>query len=123
MPDPTRTDFRLRFPEFAATADEVVDLALKTGLALCGDAGFEPSLYAAAHVLAVSSQNTGEADSGSGIVGMETLGPRTIQYQNMAKEGDEIGRFFEQSAYGRMVLMLEKRSAANFSIILSEPAS
>lgn len=120
MLDPTHADVKLRFPEFTLTEDSVVDLAIATALKLCGETNFETILYAAAHILAVNSQNTGAADGGSGIVSMEILGPRTVQYQNMAKEGDEIGRFFEQSSYGRTVLMLEKRSTTNFSVMFVE---
>ena len=117
MADPTLAEFRTRFAEYSETTDEVVTAALELAVALCGEAGFQPTLHATAHILALADQETGHADGGSGIVSMEILGPRTVQYQNMAKENRE--RFFEQTAYGRMVLATESRSPAGMAVFFA----
>ena len=113
MPDPTTDEFKARFTEFSV-ADSAIEQALSGAALLCGMSGYEPTLYAAAHILSLAAQNTGEADGGSGIVTMETQGPRTIQYENMS--GGRRDRFFEQTPYGRMVLALESRSAAGLAV-------
>ena len=116
MPDPTTAEFKARFPEFAAV-DDAIEAALSTAVLLCGGSGYEPTLYAAAHVLSLAAQNTGEADGGSGIVSMETQGPRTVQYSNMSEAARQ--RFFEQSPYGRMVITLEGRSSAGLAVFFA----
>ena len=110
MTDPTLSDFRARFPEFAAETfpDATVTGAIETATQITV-VSEDATLYCAAHLLSLRSQETAKPDGGAGEVKWEMQGRRQVQYVTQSKDGD--GRaFFSTTAYGRMVLTLHKAS-------------
>ena len=104
------SDFRIRFPEFAETADVRVLAAIREAEAVT-HVSKDAVLHCAAHMLACMGEETGALDGGSGVVQHETIGSQNMSYRDMA--GDEPREvFFSRSAYGRHVLLLENRAPA-----------
>lgn len=117
--DDLLVDFRVRLPEFVATADSVVEFALGDALliyALC-DTGV---LYLAAHILTLHAESGvgstgGTVDGGDGETTSESAGGVSASFKAMADTGSEA--FFATTAYGRMFLTIRKTSVGHaFSV-------
>ena len=64
--------FKSRFPEFTGDIDPEIELVLDEAF-LIHDIRELATLYCAAHLLALNSEQSGNPDGGSGVVGQETL--------------------------------------------------
>jgi len=104
--DITVSEFRDDFPEFSSSSDALVGRAIRLAYQLT-DISREATLHCAAHIVAMASQQTGAADGGSAEVVSEQIGSMMVTYRTMAMEGYET--FFTQTAYGRLMIALEKR--------------
>lgn len=105
---PSVADFAAAFPEFSVDSSDVQG-ALDTA---CAIHSFKPlaTLYLAAHLLVLASEDQAGPDGGSGEVTSETsVGNKLTQYKAMAETGGEV--FFTRTSYGRTFLTLEKRTA------------
>ena len=109
----TLSGFRTRFPEFADAigagnrrTDAQITLALDEGRIIHAvtDLG---TLYAAAHLLVLDDEETGQVDGGSGLVKSEKLGPQEVDFQTQALTAREV--FYATTSYGRKLLALEAR--------------
>lgn len=117
--DDLLVDFRVRFSEFVATTDSVVELAIEDALliyALC-DAGV---LYLSAHILTLHAESGvgsagGVVDGGDSEVTSESGGGVSASFKSMADTGSDA--FFATTAYGRMFLTIRKTSVGRaFSV-------
>ena len=99
----TLAGFRTRFPEFAATADNLIDLAIEEALLIHALRELA-TLYCAAHILKLDSDETPQ----TGEINMARIGPGAMRYKTQADTGKDV--FFTRSEYGRRFLTLEKRS-------------
>ena len=100
---------RARFPEFADTADAEIAVLTQTALSISAISQ-DALLYLVGHLIAISAEETGEADGGSGEVVSERIGAKAVSYAAQAKSGDEA--FYTRTAYGRLFLALERRAPA-----------
>jgi len=105
----TVAEFRAQFPEFASRTDAHVGRALAEAQLLAARPA-SSTAYAAAHMLALASERTGEPDGGSGEVKSESLAGAAMGAVPMAMSGDDV--FWTTSAYGRMVLSLRMSDPA-----------
>ena len=109
--DVTVTSFRAQFPQsthFPDATEAQIESALEEACILHSLRELA-TLYLTAHLLAIDSEHTGKPDGGSGIVSMERIGPRTINYLNQI-EGAGRKAFFASTSYGRRFLELEART-------------
>lgn len=101
------TTFRTRFPEFAQTADSIVELALSDAKLLharCPTA----TLFLAAHLLTLDQDETATGvDGGNGEASNMSDGSESISFVTQAETGQEA--FYTTTKYGRRFLALEKR--------------
>ena len=101
-----------RFPEFGPggtaerTSTQVVN-ALNEAWRIASSTS-DAQLWCAAHLLALTSEETGVADGGGGIVTSESLGPHSVSL--MADADGPREAFFATSHYGRMLLAVESRT-------------
>ena len=116
MADITVSEFRDKFPEF--TTDVVTDRDatqwLETAYQL-SDVTREATMFTAAHLVAL---DRGERVAGAvapvdelgGVIVEEAFGPKKLKFMQQAMDGREV--WYTRTAYGRLALMLEKRSPA-----------
>jgi len=105
----TVVGFRDQFPEFARATDAQVGQALTASSFLSArPASALP--FAAAHLLAIQLERTGEPDGGSGEVKSESLAGAAMGTMPMAESGSDT--FWTTSPYGRMVLALRMSDPA-----------
>lgn len=102
----TLTDFRAQFPEFATTADAVVERFLSVAAEMHGIRN-TATLYCTAHLLRLEADRAAGTASG-GEVTDERAGPLWQSYKSQADAGWET--FFTRTEYGRMFLTLERRT-------------
>lgn len=98
--------FKAKFPIFAL-ADAVIESALAEAV-IFHDVNETATLYCAAHLLALDSENTGKPDGGSGVVESEKIGPLSRNYKNQDEEERDV--FFVTTSYGRRFLAIERRT-------------
>lgn len=106
-------DFRRLFSEFLtvddAVVEEYIDLAKEIH-----NIRKSATLYCAAHLLSISQDDTSQPDFGAVEVIQETIGPKSVTYRSQlqAQSQTETTReaFFNTSRYGRIFLVLEKRT-------------
>ena len=106
--------FRSRFPEFgsgqpAGVDDSTVERALADGDRLHTVTTLGQML-AAAHLLAIASEDTGKPDGGSGIVTAQQLGPESFTFQVPARADDVFQTWLASTSYGRKLIALEART-------------
>ena len=108
MADPTATNFRERYSEFAADTypDATITGAIATAMQI-SNVSEEAILACTAHLLTIRAQETGKIDGGAGEVQWEMQGRRQVQYVTMAKQGGDRASFFTTTAYGRLFLTLQ----------------
>ena len=110
----TLSGFRERFGAFSGRDDGEVQLALDEAL-LLHDVRVLATYYCAAHLLALGAEEGSVPDGGAGIIAGEQIGPKRIDYLNMAgssnkQAGSERDVFFATTPYGRRFLALERRT-------------
>ena len=123
----TVADFRTQFPEFAATSDGMIEMALEEGLLLHSVRKLA-TLYASAHVLAfrLPTQGTTPINGGggstvvSGQVTRRRVGPLEEEFSTHTGTASAAGgtrksaedlAYFSSTVYGQHFLALEGRSA------------
>lgn len=108
MADITVTDFRDRFPEFAApkSSDAQVVFAIEEAYALT-DVVRLATLYAVAHLLSLA-QDIAASRQRPGEVEEVKVGPITTKHKAQAMTERQV--FFSRTEYGRRVLALESRN-------------
>ena len=110
----TLSGFRERFSAFSGRDDGEVQLALDEAL-LLHDVRVLATYYCAAHLLSLAGEEGALPDGGAGIIASEQIGPKRIEFLNMAGAGKNMnGRerdvFFATTPYGRRFLALERRT-------------
>ena len=114
MADITITEFKARFPEFTAVADDDVGQYIQTAYTL-SDVSREATYYTAAHLgsldLAERSATTiAPVDDRGGTIIEESFGPKKLKFLQQAMNSREV--FYTGTAYGRLALALENRAPA-----------
>lgn len=112
MADPTVDDFRAYFPgAFPNVSDALLQRTINEST-LLHNASLEATYYLIAHLLALQSEMSDEPDGGAGVVVKETIGPKTVDYSTLAGDfqSDSYNSFFATTGYGRMFLILERRT-------------
>ena len=119
----TVADFRAQFPQFAATADALIQNALEEALLLHSVRKLS-TLYAAAHVLSFQlvpisgGGSSGGSTAVTGQVTSHTVGPLSTTYathsgtttnSNNTKSATDVA-FFSSTIYGQHFLALEART-------------
>ena len=119
----TVADFRTQFPEFAATTDAAIELALEEGLLLHSIRKLA-TLYASAHVLsyrltAIAGGGGGGSTTVTGQVSRRRVGPLEEEFSTHtgSTQGNATSRrssediaYFSGTIYGQHFLALEARS-------------
>lgn len=112
----TASGFREQFPNsFIGSTDSEIERAKTIALSI----SFQSLLtgyHLMAHLLTLDEQDGG-IDGGRGEVSRESLADRDVWYITQAKAGMDV--FFTQTPYGRLFLILEKRSISHTLSILS----
>lgn len=103
------TRFREDFPEFSDVSDSEVERWLETAREI-HSLSETATLHLAAHLLALSQEDSGGVDDGAGVVTAESIGPKSVSYRTQAESGQDV--FFERTRYGRTFLVLERRATA-----------
>ena len=102
--------FRARFPEFADSADALVERSLEDA-ALIHSVRDAATLYCAAHLLTLAVGRAGEdGDEPRSEIRSEGAGPLQSTYVTMTKDGERAA-FFASTSYGQTFLVLEGRAA------------
>lgn len=109
MEAPTVATVRSRFAEFASRTDTEIQQAAASALAISA-VSEEATLHLTAHLLALSGEQTGEADGGAGEVNSEATGSRSVSYAPMAETG--VMTWWTTTPYGRIAWMLQAASPA-----------
>ena len=106
---PTASEFRTRFPEFTASdhSDDKVAALIATASRM-SYTSLEALYYLIAHLVAISAEDAGKPDGGSGEVQSESQGEQSVSYSTMSSDQGDV--FFTRTSYGRMFLQLRKNS-------------
>lgn len=123
MAIPSVEDFRERFPEFAETANEAIELAIEdAGDEVDEDVWMEKDyakgvLYLAAHfLLNYGMQAESTEDSGGGLVKSESLGRFSITYDNGASAKSSTDAL-DATDYGARYKRLINRNSKRLLIV------
>jgi len=103
----TAAELRSKFPEFASKTDSELDGAMAEARALASTPALSTP-YAAAHLLAITSEQTGAPDGGSGEVRSESLAGASMATMPLARNAEDV--FWTTTPYGRRVLALRSAS-------------
>lgn len=114
MADITVADFRARFPEFSAVADDDVGQYIETAYIL-SDVSREATYYTAAHLGSLddaerSATAIAPVDDRGGTIIEESFGPKKLKFLQQAMDSREV--FYTGTVYGRLALALENRAPA-----------
>ena len=107
MAAPTVAEFRAQFPAtfLAAThPDSLITSRIGEARLIHGVRKLA-TIYLVAHLLAVDGEATGEPDGGAGVVSVEGIGPRKVEYMNQS-DGMPNRAFFGTTSYGRRFMAL-----------------
>lgn len=123
---PTATEFKARFPQFAALTDQYVQFFLDEATNTIDTSWRESDyktaiLYLAAHLVTEEQATTGAGGgtgTGSGIVSSESFGGMSISYDTSKSANDAAaGSQWGSTEYGRrFYLMLKANKPAIVSI-------
>lgn len=114
---PTAADLKVRFPEFTAVSDTLLDLILAEAQAQVGETWYErdrnpATLYLAAHMLALEGEpgrSAGGTSGGvSGPVKRRKVGDVETEFAGfgVSSGGASTDAGYEMTAYGRQFLRL-----------------
>lgn len=104
---PTASSIKLRFPEFQAIGDEVVEFAIEEARVTFGDgsnwaSGADLALvYLVAHVLSCSIANTASGGAGSEIIASESIGRLSISYAQTGSSATPTLDDLSSTSYGK----------------------
>ena len=116
---PTVADFRARFPSFATTSDEEIQIAIDDASDMVDETWLEKDfqkaiLFLAAHYLTISSAEVAGAIGDEQTIASESFGPISVSYAK-TETGSGNGSSFATTGYGRRYLEL---LGLNFPAIL-----
>lgn len=125
--EPTATDLKARFPEFASVADPTLDLILAEAIGQVGETWIErdrrpAQLYLAAHMLAMEGEPARSSGAtGGGVTGpmkSRTVGDVRTEFAGFSGAGGATtDAGYETTAYGKQFLRLLRLNFPPIAVI------